>query len=491
MRAAFIAAAAVAAFGAAAPAPYVLAQPAVRETAAPSFVVPAMGSFRGSTTIRGKAVAWSAEAGETLVKGKSGKARATMSSVAYMADDGDPATRPVAFYYNGGPGSATVALREGLAPRIIAAGEQRGTFAFVDNGESVLDAADLVFVDAPGTGYGRFASDDARGDYWGVEEDAAAFADFVETWLKGHGRTASPRFIVGESYGGVRSGFLAENLAKRGLGVNGVILVSPSTSAGGQNPIGTREAATLALPTQAAVARSHGKGAYTDLTIEEVAARASTFAFGPFSAALAKGDKLGAVERRKIAAEISRFTGIAQDKVLSDNLRIRDFGDSLLPGERLGRDDGRLHADVAEMRKLPPPYDEPGSSLYTLTYDAGAAYDSFFRFQFGYKPVGPYVRLSLDAGRNWNGKVARGAVSIPMMFKDQMAADPKLKVMMIAGYFDTTIPYQRPLADYDAAKLPKDRYRSSIYQAGHAIFYDDAARRIAGDEMRAFFTTTR
>lgn len=461
-------------------------------TAAPVVAAPAsapvLGRMQGKIVIRGKQIAYHGEAGETVMRNAAGQPRASISSTAYLVDGANPKARPVTFLYNGGPGAATIALREGVGPKRITAGAQRGEFTVVDNTESLLDATDLVFIDAPGTGYGRFYAEEAKTEYWGVEQDAEAFAAFIDGWLKSHGRTASPRFIMGESYGGVRSGFLAEALAKRGLKVDGVILVSPSTSAGGPNPLGNRDGAALALPTQAAVAWSHKKGAYTSLPVEQVSADAVKFALGDYSAALAKGEALDAAEKARIARQVSDYSGVPAEQILANKLRVTAFGDSLLPGERLGRDDGRLHAPIEEMKKLPPPYDEPGSTLYTLTYDQRAAIDALYVNVFGYRSATPYVRLSSEAGRAWNANpVTRGPTSIPMMFKDQMAADPKLRIFMMAGYFDTTIPYLRAVSDYEAAALPKDRFDSQVYRAGHAVFYDPIAQKQAGDRLRAFY----
>jgi carboxypeptidase C (cathepsin A) len=451
--------------------------------------VPPVGKMEGKITIHGREIAYVGETGETVLTNAAGQPRATISSTAYMAKGKDAKTRPVAFLYNGGPGSATIALREGIAPKHIEAGKARGEWVFADNPESLIDVTDLVFVDAPGLGYGRFYSEDAKAEYWGVEQDAAAFAQFVDKWLKSHGRTASPRFLVGESYGGVRSGFLAENLARMGLKVDRVALVSPSTSAGGANPLGARDRAVLALPTQAAVARFHHKGAYGILGVEQVAAKAQNFALGPYTEALAKGDALSDAEKDAIAKQVSDFSGVPVELILANRLRVTNFGDTLLPGERLGRDDGRLHAPVEEMKKLPVPYDEPGSTLYTLTYDQGKALDAMFADLFGYRSPTPFVRFSAEASGAWGkNKVTRGPTSIPLMFKDQMAADPKLRIFMLGGYYDTTVPYVQAQSDYHAADLPKGRFDYRTFHAGHAVFSDPVAQKMASDELRAFFT---
>lgn len=451
-----------------------------------------LGQMKASVLIGGREVRYRGEAGEMVMTDAAGRPRATIFSVAYLAEGQKAESRPVTFVFNGGPGGASNSLRQDMGPKRIAPGPTRGAWAYVDNPQSILDATDLVFIDAPGTGFGRFYSEDAKREYWGVEQDAAAFEQFVEKWLASHGRLSSPRYILGESYGGVRSGFLAEALAKKGLKADGIILISPSTTVGGANPLGEREPAVLALPTQAAVARFHGKGAYGDLSIEEIADKAKAFALGPYAAALAKGAQLGEDERTAIARQVSDLTGISADSIKANGMKVTAFGDSLLPGERLGRDDGRLHAPIEVMKKLPRPYDEPGSTLYTLPYDLNKATAAYYVDLFGYSSPTPYVRFSDEVSKAWkNNPLPRGPTSVPLMFKQQMAADPKLRMIIFAGYFDTTIPYLRSLLDYQAAALPHERYDFTLLKAGHPVFFDPIASQKVGARLRAFYRNVR
>lgn len=470
-------------------APNGAAAPAVEAAAA----VPPIAKRDGRATVRGQAIAYRAEASEMVMRNAAGAPRATIFSVAYLADAGDPATRPVAFLFNGGPGGATIALREGLSPRMTVAGAAAGSFRFIDNPDSLIDTTDLVFVDAPGTGYGRFFGEGASAEYWGVSEDADAVADFIARWLAEHGRRASPLFLVGESYAGVRVGLVTARLADRAepLRVRGVALVSPSTSAGrSSGPANADEAAILALPSQAAAAQFHGRGAYVDQPVDVLAEKALAFGRGEYAAALAKGETLDPEERTRVAQTLSDYLGLPAQGLVESNLRLgRDaFVLGLLADrrERIGGSDARAHAPTALTETRQPPYNDPSTSPYTLTYDQTEAVEALFRREIGYAPVEPYIRLSIEANRAWNWSVPGGPISIPALFRDLMARDPDLEVTLMTGYYDLTIPYMRPVSEYLAANLPSDRFENRVFPAGHAVFSDPVGRKASTDHLRAF-----
>ncbi len=456
--------------------------------------LPAPASMSGRVTINGKAIAYRGVASEIILPTKAGKPGTTVFSAAYLQDGINPAERPVTFLFNGGPGGATIALREGLAPRLTINADTADGFAFADNPQSLLDTSDLVFVDPPGVGYSRFLTPGAEKEFWGVEEDAAAMAAFIRVWLRDNGRMASPKFLVGESYAGIRVGFVAETLAAgpQPIAMNGVVLVSPSTATRGRAPLaGPADPAARALPSQAAAAWFHKKGAYTDRKVGAVTAEAYAFSSGPYAKALAHGDQVAPDEAAKIAEQVSRYTGFSIESIQAANLKVPTdkFVRELLTetGERIGGSDARAKAprSITDTRK--PPYDDPSTSPYTLKYDLTKAVEGLFRSEFGYKPASGYIRLSYPANEQWNHKVARGPVSMPMMFKDLMAKDAKLKVLLMLGYYDLTIPYAGPMEEYLAADLPKGRFIHEVYPAGHAVFSDVASRRQATDALRAFY----
>lgn len=464
------------------------------DPAAPSpkpLVVPAPARIEGAARLGGRNVLYVGEVGEIALRNADGAPRATMSYTSYVAKDPPVSprgrARPVTFLFNGGPLAATVALREGLGPTRTAPGRRRGEFVYENNPDSLLDVSDLVFIDAPGTGYGRLLSDEAKREYWGVEEDGRAFADFIQAWRARNRRETSPIYIVGESYGGVRAGVLVEDLAAMGQSVDGVVLVSPAFTAGRDGYFAGVDFAVASLPTQAAIARFHGRGAYKGESVEQVAEAAQKFATTTYAAALAQGEALTPQARQKIAEDVSNFTGVAVERILKDGLRIAEFGDALIPGERIGRGDGRFHAPVVDVASLPAPYDEPGSSMLRDSYDRVLALDSQYRYAFRYRPDGAFVYLSLEANRLWNTKVRNGVFSAPLALKAQIAANPRMNVLLLGGYFDTTAPYSAAGEAFAQADLPAGRFTHLTLQSGHAIFSDPAARARAIKELRKFY----
>lgn len=470
-----------------------VSRPAMAQHVAGADLAPAPATIDGVAKVRGRAIAYRATASETVMRNTAGAPRATIFSAAYVANGADPRRRPVSFLFNGGPGGATIALREGLGPRITANAAGPDGFAFVDNPDSLIDVTDLVFVDAPGTGYSRMLAEGASAEYWGVEEDARAIADFITDWLQRNGRMASPRFLVGESYAGTRVGFVADLMARRAdrpMAFNGVVLISPTTTAGGE--VGpSRDPAVVALPSEAAVAWFHGRGAHTAEPVETVAEAARQFAEGPYAQALAQGDRLDPAERANILATLAGYTGLPPAQLDGYALRppISKFVLDLLAdkGERAGLSDGRAHALRSITDKNKPPWDDPSSSNFVLTYDLQKAVEAFYRQGFGYRPAADYVRLSYDANSKWNNRLARGPTSVPAMFKDLMAQDSRLSLILMMGYYDLTVPYARPLNDYLAADLPADRFSHHLYRTGHAVFSDAVGRPQSTDVLRAFY----
>lgn len=460
--------------------------------------IPAPATAQGNVQVKGRAWPYAVEASETVLRDDRGRARAALSALAYVAETPKSAPRPVTFLFNGGPGAATIALREGLAPRITASGDQPGAYRFIDNPDSLIDTSDLVFVDAPGTGYGRFFDDSAAADFWGVDEDAAAVTDFILTWLREHGREDAPLFLIGESYAGVRVGLVAKRLVERGTGprVAGVVLVSPSTVAGrGELPgAKTHDPAVLALPTLAATARHHGRGDYVGLAVEDLADQAWAFASGPYARALAEHERLSDDERRDVARALSAYTGLNEAAILEHGLKIPTamFVKALLADQalRIGGSDSRAAAPRALTEQRSPPYDDPSTSPYTLTYDLTGAVEALFREEVGYRPVTGYVRLSIEANRAWNWSRAEGVASIPHLLADLMRRDERLRATLVTGYYDLTIPYARPVQDYLGADLPPERFDHRVFAAGHAVFSDPQARGEATDHLRRFYAAS-
>ncbi|MEO6255388.1 MAG: hypothetical protein ABIO69_01120, partial [Sphingomicrobium sp.] len=309
----------------------------------------------GSVTVAGQAIAYDAVAGTLVVhakdwsdtdaldadaeksgdKDKDGagpKPEASMFYTAYFKQGAAASGRPITFLFNGGPGSSTVWLHMGaFGPVRVETVDRRHTpaapYAMVGNDQSLLDASDLVFIDAPGTGFSRIAGKDKEKSFYGVDQDIDAFAQFITQFLSQYGRWNSPKFIFGESYGTMRGAGLALALQNKDVDLNGVILLSdilnwdfmpddPQVNPGIDMPY------IVALPTYAATAWYHNRAANRPADLKTLLAQVEAFATTDYAAALLQGNTLPERERQRIAERLSSFTGLPVAYLLKANLRI-------------------------------------------------------------------------------------------------------------------------------------------------------------------------
>lgn len=280
----------------------------------------------------GREIAYHATAGTLPIRGEDGKVQARMFFVAYTKDGEDVKTRPLSFLYNGGPGSATIWLHMGsFAPKHVQMAEDgfqpAPPYRLVDNDSSLIEATDMVFVDAIETGYSRTVEGVNPAPFLGQAGDLRAFGDFINEYLKAYGRWASPKYLIGESYGTIRSAGLSQELQSRhGIELNGIVLVSALLSyqvisTGPQNDL----AYISYFPTYATTAWYH-KRLPADLqgkTVKQVADEALAFATGEYATTLLRGNSLSDAERKQVAAKIARLTGLSQAYVEQTNLRHR------------------------------------------------------------------------------------------------------------------------------------------------------------------------
>lgn len=450
----------------------------------PALPPPPMAFRRGRTTIGGKTVHWIAETGETVMRGATGLAEATIFSVAYLAQHARRAARPVTFVWNGGPGGASWQLRENISPRITVPVPGGRGYAFADNPQSLIDASDLVFIDAPGTGFSRMLDASTQSRYWGVEEDGRAFADFILDWLRLHRRLGSPIYLLGESYGGTRAGQVIRNLAEARVELAGMVLVSPTLGSPAEMLSARPEGAPLSLPSQAAVAWYHKRGAHVQETLAQVVAKAETFANGPYATALAGGfAALRVSEADDLSTRLSGFIGLPEEQVRAAGFIVSStlFRNALLADRNLviQGGDGR--------NSYPKPM--PGQQVSVVTADAGfdrsAAIEGLIRDDLGYRAIGSYNRDPMPIGAAWNYKYTK-PVDAQLIFRDRMATNTRLRVYLAGGYFDTIIPYLEPLAALRAT-LPPSRFAHHVYPTGHGVFEDPALRATTIGDLRAWY----
>jgi len=277
-------------------------------------------------TLHGKALKYTATAGNLLIRAEDDKPYGSIFYVAYTLEGSEAKARPVSFLYNGGPGSASVWLHMGsFGPVRVVTDSPKPTagppFQLVPNDASLLDKTDLVFIDAPLTGFSRAVGKATVKDFAGVDQDLRAFDRFIVRYLTLNQRWNSPKFLMGESYGTTRSAALADMLGNDGVQLNGVVLISSilnyNVRASGYDTVYVAN-----LPSYAAIAWYYDKVQNKPKQMQEWVEQARQFAAGPYAEALFAGHNLPAAKRDAVAKELSRLTGLSLDYVLESNLRI-------------------------------------------------------------------------------------------------------------------------------------------------------------------------
>ncbi|MES2439716.1 MAG: peptidase S10 [Verrucomicrobiota bacterium] len=399
-----------------------------------------------SVTIDGKKIPYKVTTGKLQLKEDDGKARASIFHVSYeRTDTKDAAARPVMFAFNGGPGSSAVWLHIGvLGPKIVKLPGD-GTQApfppvrLVENPLSVLDVCDLVFIDPVSTGYSRAEKDVKPGDFHGLDEDIESVGDFIRRWVSEHDRWSSPKYILGESYGGIRAAGLSSHLQSRyGMSLNGVVMLSTLMDFATLQPApGNDLAYQVFLPSLTGVAHFHKKiQGDRDALVRE----STEFAFGEYAAALLKGTDLDAAARTAIAGKLARLTGIDAAIWLAHDLRLGAtlFRGELLrkEGKVLGRFDGRVAWDATDKGSAAPEYDPS----YSLAYGAFAtAMLDYLGRELGYKEDQPYEILTGKV-QPWHWNATNEVVNVSDRLATAMRDNPHLRVLVMGGYTDLATP---------------------------------------------------
>ncbi|WP_037365394.1 S10 family peptidase [Nakamurella lactea] len=418
-----------------------------------------------------------------------------MFVVSYTADDADPATRPVTFAFNGGPGSSSVWLHMGLlGPRRVLAGDAGAPvpppYRLVDNAESLLAHSDLVFIDPVSTGYSRPVAGGKPADYHGFTADRDAMAEMIRLWTTRHQRWLSPKFLAGESYGTLRAAALSAHLSRRiGMTLNGLMLISSVLDMGSVRFTEGNDAAYIGyLPTYAAYAHYHGL--HGSRSLDEVLAQASELAEHDYPWALARGSRLTAAERADIVARVAAVTGLSTEYVDRANLRIehqRFFAELLRNrGETVGRLDGRFTGPAADRNAAAADGDVSYSAFQT---PYTAAVNHYLQAELGYTSDLPYEILT-DRVQPWSYAEFEGrGVSVVSDLDAALRANPFLKVNVALGYFDGATPFaaaENTLARMDLPESLRDNISYVYYPAGHMMYLHEPSRARQSEDLAAF-----
>jgi carboxypeptidase C (cathepsin A) len=476
--------------------------------APPSGVPAAVPVEKLSTTnghvvqIEGQQVRYTATAGTLPIRNAAGKAIASMFFVAYTRDGEDARARPVAFLYNGGPGSATVWLHMGsFGPKhvqLAAEGFQPAPpFHLTDNANSLLDVSDLVFVDAIDTGYSRPAPGEDPKQFHGVRGDIRAFGEFIRTYLSRFDRWASPKYLIGESYGTMRSAGMAGELQQQqGIELNGIVLISSvldyltkGYASGNDLPY------VIFLPTYTATAWYHKKlPADLQADFSRAIQEARAFSTGEYLLALEKGNRLSDAEKATIVQKLARLTGLSPEYIEQSNLRVTDmrFRTELLRSEHktVGRLDGRftgMDADAAGERQEYDPANEAIHGAFTAMFNDYVRQELKFDTEMSYPTSGDVRPWSYDDFTN-------RYLNLADTLRSAMARNPFLKVFVANGYYDFATPFggtEHTFSHIGFEPAYRDRIQLAYYDAGHMMYIRPSEQKKLKADIARFIQSTR
>jgi carboxypeptidase C (cathepsin A) len=382
-------------------------------------------------------------------------------------------------------------------------------YSLINNGSSLLDASDLVFIDAPGTGFSRIAGKDKEKAFYGVDQDAYAFAEFISQFLSKYQRWNSPKYLFGESYGTPRSAVLVNQLeSDRSVDFNGVVLLSqvlnfdlspdrPTGNPGIDLPYQT------ALPTYAATAWYHKKLPGDHPDINALLAEVEQFAMGEYSRALAAGSDLSPNDRAAIAEKLHQYTGLPVDYILKADLRIDggEFRQTLQGAEGFttGRLDTRFSGPDIDPLSQRADYDPQSTALGSAYV---AAFNEYARTELHYGE-GKSFKPSIRTYGSWNfshqqpgasqaGSGRQGGNVMPDL-ANAMKINPNLKVQLNAGYFDLATPFYQGIYEMHHLPMPlslQSNIEYKFYESGHMVYAKDASLKMLHDNVAGFIRRT-
>jgi carboxypeptidase C (cathepsin A) len=444
-------------------------------------------------TVNGKPLKYTATAGRLAIKPESGPAEAAVFFTAYTLDGDDSRARPLTFVFNGGPGTATAWLHLGaLGPRKIKLEKDGGVpappYVMIDNPETILDRSDLVFIDAPGTGYSRVRPDLTR-KFYNVPGDADAFYRFIRLYLTRYQRWRSPLFLFGESYGTTRAAALANHLIDNYIPLNGVALLSVGLDfqtllPGNMNDLPHQ----VIVPSYTMIAAYHKKLA-PELTanLDETIQKVEQWCATDYAQVLAQGNALDPGKRKQIVAQLAAYTGLKPDLIEEYDLRIEPqvFMHNLLKDRKLevGRVDGRFASPLPQSNARDSFFDPAMAAMFPAF---NAAMNDYAQTELGYKSEIPYIIWNLEgvnrawdwgSAMNWGAGLG-GYPQTATNLQSAMAKNKYLKVLVMEGMYDLATPFYASTYTFQHLRLNAD-YRKNLtfadFRGGHMVYNDAAA----------------
>lgn len=431
--------------------------------------------------------------------------------MAYTKDDADPATRPVLFCFNGGPGSSTVWLNLGLfGPKRMAFDDDGFKVGMqghlVDNDYSILNMADVVCIDAMGTGFSRTAEKGEEKKFHHFKKDIEAFSEFIVHYLNRNGRWASPKYLAGESYGTLRGAGIARELfATHHVEFNGIILISmilnyQTSAIDSENLLihpGNDLPFTVYLPTYAATAHYHGRLAeeYQSMPLRDFLDEVEEFALGEYWSALAQGDQIDDDRRKSVAERLSAYTGLDAGFIDHYDLRIQihRFCKELLREQHrtVGRIDSRYvgidRVKAGNVIEADPSTDATGGV-------AASALNHYLRDEIGFESTDIYNVMSMDVWKNWDYEDFKGKyVDTSENFRELLSRSKGTKVLVANGYYDLATPHFA--TEYTISHMGLDpevrrNIKLSYYEAGHMMYVHQPSLTQLASDLREFVKET-
>ena len=449
-----------------------------------------------TVTVKNKLIPYAATSGTQPVWDKDGNIIASLFYTYYKRSDiKNDADRPLIISFNGGPGSASVWMHVAYTgPRILkidSEGYPVQPYGVKENKHSVIDIADIVYINPVNTGYSRMFKNKEgkypdKKEFFGINADIKYLAEWINTFVSRNNRWKSPKYIIGESYGGTRVMGLANELQNnQWMYLNGVIMVSPADYKVYESDVPVSTGVDFPYMTAAAWHHKMLPAQLQNKDLLEILPESENFAVNELIPALAKGGFISDSDRKAIAKKMAYYSGLSEKSILQNNLNVtpRFFWKELLrdkSGQTIGRLDSRyLGIDKTETGNSPSYSAELTSWLHSFT----PAINYYLREELNYKtdlkynmfgPVRPWDRT--------NNKVREG-------LRQAMAQNPYLHVMTQSGYYDGATTYfsaKYSMWQIDPSGKMKDRFTFKGYRSGHMMYLRQEDLATANEDLRVF-----
>lgn len=446
--------------------------------------------------IDGQPVAYTASAATLVLRDEAtAKPVASFFYVLYTRDNvADVSKRPIVYSFNGGPGTASVWMHLGFTgPRRVVYDEDgfmlQPPYRVNDNAHSILDVADIVYIDPIGVGYSRMAPGEDPHKFHGVLDDIKAMADFIRVFTVRQGRWKSPKYLIGESYGTTRaSGLVGYLQSQHQMYMNGVILVS-MTNLNVERGADLGYATTLPYMTATAYYHKRLSQDLQSKPLKDVLAESEKFASGDYQLALFKGGNVTADERTAIAKQVSRLTSVPVDFVLQSNLRIERnrFWKELLrdKGLTVGRLDSRYTGQDRDSAGEAP---EGDPAMWAWDGPFAGAVNSYFRDELKWETDDKYYIWGNV--RPWRQDPD---TRVGEMLRRAMTQNPYLHVLVMEGYFDGATDYysaQYTMSHLDPSGAINKRIHFAFYESGHMLYLRNSALVKSKQDLAKFIQST-